>query len=206
MKFTPEVRKWFEHIQKQGWTVERKQGWIEDLKKLTLSRDQFGTVSEKVPLFWIRLRGVVGELRDEAKKQLQTLTWAKDGVSDAAQRGENFDRTFEMMTTFAAAHDQLRHALDEEDAVLVDFMRHIHSHPMVDSYLYQLRAKGTAIDTEYRPRLLAKEYDRETLLRIIEKKLADHGGEEGAAFAIAAKIEPLVVALCKAAEPLFEPG
>ena len=202
---TPEVRRWFEHLQKQGWIIQRKQGWIDDLRKLTVSRNQFESISEKVPLFWIRLRGVVGELRDEAKKQLQRLTEVKNQLPDPAARGEKFDGIYDLMTAFVAAHDRLRQALDEEDAVLVDFMRHIHAHPMVDSYLYQLREKGSAVVTEYRPRLLDKNYDREALLRIVEKKLADHGGEEHVAASIAATIEPHVIALCKAAEPLFEP-
>jgi len=205
MPITPETRRWFEHFNKQGWIIDRKKGWMSDLKTLTLTREQFGTVPEKVPLFWIRLRGVVGELRDEARRQLDSLTEVRNQIPDAASRGEKFDRNYDLMKALVQAHEQLRLALDEEEAVLVDFMRHVHAHPMVDSYLYQLRAKGTALDTEYQPRLLDKKYDRETLLGIVEKKCTEHGGEEGAAAAIAAKIEPHVIAVWKTSQPLFEP-
>ena len=201
---TPFVRKWLDHINKQGWVIERKKGWIDDLRFLTETRDQFGSVPEKVPLFWIRLRGVVGELRTEAHEQFATMQWARDGVADAAARGERFDRIYGFMESVVKTHDALRNALDENEAVVVDFMRHVHAHPFVDSYRYQLRPKGEGLETEYKPRLLDKKYDRETLLLIIERKLDDHGGEEGAARALAAKIEPQVLAVWTASQPMFE--
>lgn len=205
MPSSAEVRKWLEHTNKQGWIIDHKRDWLTDLQVLTTSRDQFGSVPEKAALFWIRLHGVVGDLRDEAQEHFATMRKMAEDYPEAIASDGKFNQTYKLMESVVRAHDALRGAIDEPEAVLLDFMRHLQAHPMVDSYRYQWRAKGSGLQTDYRPRLLGKSYDREALLQIIVQELEEHGGEAGAANALASKIAPLVLAVWTTSAPLFQP-
>lgn len=164
--------------------------WVQELASLVESLTSGGSPSWLVvKLFWVRLHGVVTELREMHER---------GAALAATMTPEEIQKNYlkYILPIHQACCDILR-ALDEKEVVLVDYFRHRSCHLRQHSYALKLHKNNNVGDARAINHL-GKSFSIEEIDRFRADLLARHGGIIGLGVHIAHKVQAPVARLYEA--------
>lgn len=103
--------------------VNQRVLWVKTASTITQNIVNGVATLAEYPLFWIRLWGIIREL------------------APYLQRNRELIKNIKLFIPQLEAIDELMAALSNDDLILIDFMRHNHSHMHIDYVNYQAQAK-----------------------------------------------------------------
>lgn len=182
---TPERRRVADDVLKRGLDNARQQlSWVGDLLALADSLIAAGLTPIPWPflgMFWIRLHGVMTELVEENRL----------GADIAATLNER--QLIRSLSKFSLAlftdGRAMLATLDEQEAVVADYLRQRSAHMRQDAYSLKEMGNGAVRDTR-RIAHLEKTFTIEDVDRMRADVLRTHGSEAAFAHHVAVKVRP----------------
>jgi len=104
--------------------------WIADTRRITemVARGEY----DVVPVFWIRIYGVLADIGDCIAKQVESLE--KDPQMFARLR-----LFIGQVRLVEASLSRVRKVFTADELIYLQYLRHVHSHPVQDSYRIRIR-------------------------------------------------------------------
>jgi hypothetical protein len=173
--------------------------WVENLAQVVeiLAREGDRAEWTNVAVFWVRLHGLLSELRSQYTGFLRLLKI--DPVSQAAQP----DSLLAHMLSVSRCIEPVRHAFNDDELIYGDYRRHTECHPTQASYGVRMTKSRKVNDRHGVPSLDGREFTVNELTAAIRRVLLAHQNEDAIAVAFARRIQdlmpPLVTALRRGA-------
>jgi hypothetical protein len=149
----------------------------------TLVRDGEAAAWPFMALFWVRLHGVLVDLRSEMLGLFQFL-----GV-DPPSHVPNAGSLLELAIENSRRIEGVRQSLTEDELIYADYRRHTESHPTQSAYNVRWSKKGGMVVDRHRVHSLDREFSVAELDEAVRRVLAAHANEPAIAVALARKLE-----------------
>jgi hypothetical protein len=176
-----------------------KRQWIESFWELVQALHHETPPGPFLGMFWIRLHGVLCDLRSEWLKLFQSV-----GVNPATHVPNNASLLEIALSSFRAM-EAIRQALSEDELIYADYRRHTECHPTQSSYDVRWSQRAGGILERHGVPALGREYTVTELDAAIRRVLAAHPTEAAIAVAFARRIQPLVPPLVEVTRRLTTP-
>lgn len=165
--------------------------WVENLEQVvqTLLREGDAAPWPFMGMFWVRLYGVLADLRSEQVAFFRFL--GVDPLTHVANAGS----LLELGVETARRIEGVRQSLTEDELIYVDYRRHTESHPTQSAYNVRWSKKAGAVADRHRVHALDREFSVAELDLAVRRVLAAHANEPAIAVALARKVEQPLRAL-----------
>ena len=180
-----------------GWIdAGLKHQWVENFAQVV---DVLVAQGEAAPwpyatVFWLRLYGILVELRGWLRSIEDLVRSASEGQTAAPAAGSALDLAFRV----ARAADDLRAVLTDDELIYADYRRQTEAHPVQSAYRLQPRKQKPCLKETSRIPTLGREETVENLDAAIDRVLRRHSSEAAIACAFAARMQRATHALVSA--------
>ena len=183
---TADEKRYLEHVlrHKDGVLARRLQ-WVGDLASIVRRRERFRDQPEMVAMFWIRLYGVVTEYLATQQKEFEAICGEFVGVDLDDPGWENVKEMLASLHRALEASADVRAALNRDDAIVVEYMRHAHTHVEATPAALRLAPEGTDLDE---------------MRGVVAKRIAMAGDDIAMAIDVANRVSAAVESLSEATE------
>jgi hypothetical protein len=163
--------------------------WVENLAQIveTLGREGEHAAWPYMGLFWIRLHGLLTEIRS------RHATAFKMAGIDPATHVPNRRSLLEHAIAEWRAVEPVRQTFTDDELIYADYRRHTEGHPTQRSY--DVRLNRGRVNDQHGVRALGREFTVAELTAAILRVLAAHPSENAIAVAFARRILPHMPAL-----------
>jgi hypothetical protein len=161
--------------------------WVENLAQIveTLDRDGEQAAWPYMAVFWLRLHGLLTEVRANYTQTFQTME------IDPATYVPNKGSVLEYVIAAWRRIEPVREAFTDDELIYADYRRHTEGHPTQRSYDVRMNRAGQINDRHGVPSL-GREFTVAELDAAILRVLAAHTNEHAVAVAFARRIRDLM--------------
>jgi hypothetical protein len=165
--------------------------WVRD--GLRVTRLVIAGNTDVIPIFWLRLYGILADIADHLAHQASV-------VADLAPGQPHLAPLFSLAKTI----DELASVLTDDELIYLQYRRHTESHPLQDAYRLRLTPKG--LKDEVTHRLLKVTKSQEETTDAITRILRRFRGEHLIAMDFARRLEVRLAAVQQASPAWLGPG
>jgi hypothetical protein len=163
--------------------------WVENLAQIaeTLDREGEQAAWPYMSVFWLRLHGLLTEIRSNYTQAFQTA--GIDPATHVPNRGSLLEYAIEAWRCI----EPLRQAFTEDELIYADYRRHTEGHPTQRSF--DVRMNRGRINDRHGIPSIGREFTVANLDAAILRILGAYRNEDAIAVAYARRIHPLMPAL-----------
>jgi hypothetical protein len=107
--------------------------WVEETQNLADKAIREGLSPFEAAMFWIRLFGVLHDLRGH---------WRRRAAEDDSEPPQGELALGDQLRTIAACSDELLNVLSEDERIFLEYRRDYEAHPVQDAYHIRVTPKG----------------------------------------------------------------